>query len=290
MRMTAMRNPEGEASSQSDRRPVVLTIAGFDPSSGAGVTADLKVFAAFGLYGMTCVTALTVQSTQGVRAVEPVPATTIAATLQMLAEDVEIGGIKVGMLATAEICRVVGEFLESLPRMPVVVDPVFRSSSGRELLEAAGVSCLRDRLLASAGWITPNLEELSILTGEAVASREDVPPAAQRLRGQAEGLGNRDLHVLVTGGHLNRPDDYLLAPTGDGCWIPGELVETNATHGTGCALSSALLAGIVIGREPLAAATGAKEYVTTALREAYPVGHGKGPMNHLFAMDRLHRG
>src|SRR5271163_5364575 len=133
-----------EISSGAARRPVVLSIAGFDPSSGAGVTADLKVFAAHGLYGMACITALTVQSTQGVRRVEPVPASTVAATLEMLAEDVTFSGIKIGMLATAEICGVLGEFLDSKPEMPVVLDPVLRSTSGRELLEAAGIRVLSE--------------------------------------------------------------------------------------------------------------------------------------------------
>jgi hydroxymethylpyrimidine/phosphomethylpyrimidine kinase len=302
---------------------VVLTIAGFDPSSGAGVTADLKTFAAHGHYGTACITALTVQSTLGVGAVEAVSAATVAATLEMLAEDVAFAGIKIGMLATAEICAEVAEFLESLPGVPVVLDPVLRSSSGRELLEPEGVALLRKRLLARADWITPNLDELSALTGWPVAGREDVPAAAERLRREAADLGNSRLHVLATGGHLERPEDYLLTPMGDGIWISGERVETTSTHGTGCALSSALLCrlvsggssleqeseqcgvarvrevGFCSGRKPVwdcglrstnpacarDAAAGAKAYVTAALRAAYPVGGGRGPMHHLFRLD-----
>jgi len=267
------------------RRPVVLSIAGFDPSSGAGVTADLKVFAAFGFYGMSCITGLTVQSTLGVHAVEPIAASTVAASLQMLSEDVTFSGIKLGMLATAEICEVVADFLESVPDIPVVLDPVLRSSSGHELLEPAGVRVLVERLLPRVSWITPNLDELSILTGSAVAARDEVPAAAEKLRQIAGGLGNHRLSILVTGGHLDPPDDYLLTDFSEICWISGERVETEATHGTGCALSSALLCRTLAGDPAAEAASTSKGYVTAALRAAYPLGRGKGPMHHLFALE-----
>jgi hydroxymethylpyrimidine/phosphomethylpyrimidine kinase len=266
-------------------RRVTLAIAGFDPSSGAGVTADLKVFAAHGFFGMACISALTVQSTMGVRAVQPVSGKTFEATLAMLAEDVAFAGIKIGMLATEEICRVVTDFLDAHPQVPVVLDPVLRSSSGKELLEAGGIPCLRERLLRRVNWITPNLDELAMLTGKNVAGREDVPEAAEALMRFARQLGNSSLSILVTGGHLARPDDYLLTSGGDSEWIPGQLIETKATHGTGCALSSALLCRVVHGDSERSAARNAKEYVASAMRRAYPVGHGRGPMNHLFALD-----
>lgn len=264
------------------RRPVALTIAGFDPSSGAGVTADLKVFISHGICGMACVTGLTVQSTLGVRAVEPVTASTVAATLQMLAEDVEFSGIKVGMLATAEVANAVADFLDSVPGVPVVLDPVLRSSSGRELLEPEGVVVLRERLLGRIDWITPNREELEILIGRTISRSEEVPEAAERLRELARKTGNERLKVVVTGGDLSPPEDYLLSGENDSGWISGERIETNSTHGTGCAFSSALLCRLVTGDSPRGAAVRAKEYVTAALKAAYPVGRGKGPMNHLF--------
>ena len=175
----------------ASQRQIVLSIAGFDPSSGAGITADLKVFAAHGFYGMACITALTVQSTLGVRSVEPVSASTVVATLRVLAEDTTFCGIKVGMLATAEIGGAVGEFLDSIPGIPVVLDPVLRSSSGRELLETAGIRVLQGRLLARVDWITPNREELAVLTGATVANRQDVPFAAERLK---DGNSNAGQH------------------------------------------------------------------------------------------------
>ena len=272
------------SSNDQARRPVVLSIAGFDPSSGAGVTADLKVFAAQGLYGMACITALTVQSTRGVRAVEPATAATVADTLQMLAEDVDFSGIKLGMLATGEIAGIVNNFLGSLRGVPVVLDPVLRSSSGRELLDSTGLQVIRERLLARVDWITPNLGELSMLTETPVVRREEVPGAAEKLRELARERGNDRLNIVVTGGHLDSGEDYLLTGEGEALWISGERVDTNATHGTGCAFSSALLCRLVAGDAPAVAATAAKDYVTAALRAAYPVGRGKGPMNHLYKL------
>jgi len=265
--------------------PIVLSIAGFDPSSGAGITADLKVFSAHRLYGMSCITALTVQSTLGVREVEPVSSQLVAETLQTLTEDVTFAGIKIGMLATAEICEIVSAFLDRNPAVPVVLDPVLRSSSGRQLLESAGVRAIQETLLYRVNWITPNLAELGILTGESVEHKENIPRAADSLRRMARNLGNEGLNIVVTGGHLDRPDDYLLTCQGESSWIPGQRVETSATHGTGCAFSSSLLCRIVARDSPLAAVTSAKAYVAAALNSAYPIGRGNGPMHHLFGFD-----
>ena len=274
-----------ETAEETPRRPVVLSIAGFDPSSGAGATADLKVFAAHGLYGMACLTALTIQSTAGVRRVEAVSAHTVAETLTVLREDGPLDGVKVGMLATPQVAEAVADFLASDPKLLVVLDPVLRSTSGRDLLETGGIEVLRNRLLSRTNWITPNLEELGILTGTEVKSRSDIPAAAARLRRLAQEKGNPGLNVLVTGGHLAKPDDYLLTEAGEAVWITGERVETNATHVTGCALSSSLLCRLVLGDQAKPAAAHAKCYVANAMKEAYPVGAGKGPMNHLFALD-----
>jgi hydroxymethylpyrimidine/phosphomethylpyrimidine kinase len=272
-------------------RPIALTIAGFDPSSGAGITADLKTFSAFGIYGVACISALTVQSTLGVRAVEPLPANLVRETLQCLAEDVTLSGIKIGMLGSSLVAREVASFLAAqsgtIARERVVLDPVLHSSSGASLLDLDGVRVMREALLPRVGWITPNTVELAILTGaDSTAGgelrQEQVPAAAARLKEIAARQGNGDLNVLVTGGHLGRPDDFLLAASGEQSWLPGEKVVTNATHGTGCAFSSALLCGLISSLGSLEAAAGAKAYVTEALRSAYPVGKGKGPMNHLY--------
>lgn len=272
---------------KSNARPILLTIAGFDPSCGAGVTADLKVFAAHGCYGMACITALTVQSTQEVRSVGPVDAAVVRETLETLRQDVAFDGVKIGMMGTAPVVAAVAGFLRECGtvRERIVLDPVMTSSSGCGLLDTAGVTALRRDLLGVVGCITPNLEELASLTGIAVERSEGVPVAAMRLKEMARLVGNPDLAVLVTGGHLGRPDDYLLCPDGSSHWLPGEWVETTSTHGTGCAFSSALLCGLALGESLPAAVAKAKAYITQAMQTAYPIGKGHGPMNHLFEMD-----
>jgi hydroxymethylpyrimidine/phosphomethylpyrimidine kinase len=268
---------------------IALTIAGLDPSSGAGITADLKTFAAHDLYGICCATALTVQSTQGVKRTIAVEGGMVAETLGCLAEDMEIDGVKIGMLGTGDVANAVVEFLlhVKVPRSCVVLDPVLRSSSGAVLLDEAGLRVVQESLLGFIGWVTPNLDELSILAavGNSTATRETLPGAAHALREKARHFGNEELNVVVTGGHLERPDDYFLeAKRESGVWVGGERVETTSTHGTGCAFSSALLAQLLHGKVGVAAVSGAKQYVTEALRDAYPVGKGHGPMNHLYRL------
>jgi hydroxymethylpyrimidine/phosphomethylpyrimidine kinase len=261
----------------------VLTIAGFDPSSGAGVTADLMVFAAHGLFGTSCITGLTVQSTMGVRSSTPVAAEIVHATLDCLQSDLPLAGIKIGMLATAENVAMVADFLEMLRdekrRAPVVLDPVLRSSSGKDLLDDEGVAVLRERLLPVVDWVTPNLEELGVLTGLAVKGREDMLDAARVLQAMGE-----ELNVVVTGGHLDPPDDLLLTVAGDSVWLPGKKVVSVSTHGTGCAYSSALLSRLVLGDSAKDAAARAKLYVAEAIKTAEEIGHGKGPVNHLWPL------
>lgn len=263
-----------------------LTIAGFDPSSGAGITADLKTFAAYGIYGVAAITALTVQSTQGVREIDPVRPSLLRKTLECLAWDVELGGVKLGMLASVGVVAEAEHFLRTQPdlRNRAVLDPVLRSSSGAPLLDAEGTALLRERLLGVVGWITPNLDELALLTGVEVRSRKQVEAAAKRLARQAANAGNPGLAIVVTGGHLDRPDDFLFLD-GQGSWLAGERIETPSTHGTGCAFSSALLAELVLRRTGHKAVEGAKRYVRGALRAAYPVGQGHGPLHHLFAYE-----
>lgn len=263
-------------------RPVVLTIAGFDPSSGAGITADLKVFAAYRLYGVAAITALTVQSTLGVRRTEPVDPVILEETLSCLADDGPIEGVKIGMLATAANVAAVAAFLRNsgIPRRRVVLDPVIRSSSGRELLDREGVDRLRGELLPLVGWVTPNVQELAALIARPVSGAGDVPRAVAALQSSCPGL-----NVIVTGGHLNPPNDFLRTEDGAEHWFAGEWIETSATHGTGCAFSSALLGALVEGKTEVAAVSAAKEYVGKAMRAAWKVGKGRGPLHHLFSLE-----
>lgn len=253
---------------------IVLTIAGLDPSSGAGLTADLKVFAAHGLYGVCCPTALTVQSTQGVFRSEAVPPDLIADTLSCLAEDVPLAGIKIGMLGSCGAVCAVADWLSAARfRGPVVVDPVLRSSSGRALLPDDALPALRERLLPLATVITPNQPEAAVLAGEQAAPET-----------LAEALLAQTPAVVLTGGHGPDPDtitDLLRTPVLERRYT-GPRVHTSATHGTGCAFSSALLAELVLEQTLVEAVGAAKQYVEQAMRAAYPVGQGRGPMHHLF--------
>jgi hydroxymethylpyrimidine/phosphomethylpyrimidine kinase len=275
----------------------VLTIAGFDPSSGAGVSADLMVFAAHGLLGTACITALTVQSIRGVRSTHATNRSIVEATLDCLAMDMPPTGVKIGMLCNADNVWLVCSLADKIKAIhagngddqavPFVLDPVLRSTSGRELLDAEGVTALRDQLLKRMDWVTPNVDELAILSGVKVERREDVPGASIALQGEVlRATGGHALGIFATGGHLDSPDDYLLLPSGDGVWLPGTRVETASTHGTGCALSSAFLSRLVVGEEPIEAAKAAKEYVAGALRSTLRQGSEGRAMNHLWPLSK----
>lgn len=263
--------------------PIVLSIAGYDPSAGAGVLADLKTFAALGVYGMACVTALTVQSTQGVRRVQAIHPGMMGETLACLSEDVSFAAIKVGMLGKGTIANVVAEWLESHSGLSVVLDPVIKSSHNNNLLDSIGIDLLRTRLLARVDWLTPNLEELALLTaGTTPSSRTETEDMGCRLIERAAVFGNHNLKLAITGGHLaGAPDDLLL--TTDICrWFPGERIETTSTHGTGCTFSSAIAAYIAHGDDAPTAMEKAKKFVAGALRFAYPIGRENGPLNHFW--------
>ncbi len=262
--------------------PVVWTIAGFDPSSGAGITADLKTISALDCYGVACITALTVQNTIGVRRVEPISPIMVMDTLQALLDDLPPTAIKIGMVATAEIASVVADFLLALPRLgcTVVLDPILRSSSGAELLDPAGIRLLRARLLPLATVVTPNRSEAELLTGLAGSDAEAMARALRRLGAAA---------AVVTGGDATGRDatgadatEDVLAYAAAGM----ELVETlsaprihsSATHGTGCAFSTAIACGLARGQNIPTAVTSAKAFVRRAIQCAPGLGHGKGPM------------
>jgi hydroxymethylpyrimidine/phosphomethylpyrimidine kinase len=261
---------------------IALAIAGFDPSSGAGMTADLQVFAAHGLYGISAITALTVQSTRGVRRVEPVDGELLRESLECLAGDLAIDGVKIGMLGTAEAVGVVAGWLREsgIPRERVVLDPVIRASSGAELLSAAGVERLGSELLPLVGWITPNLAEAGALVGEGVPGKDEVPGVAARVQtlgAGSQGPESAGLNVVVTGGHLESPDDFLFTAAGEGIWLPGRRVEArgfHGTHGTGCAFSSALLCRLMLGDGLAEAVSGAKAWVVGRLEGVGSPGWG----------------
>ena len=266
---------------QQGGKAVALTIAGFDPSSGAGVTADLQTFAAHGVFGCACPTAITVQSTLGVRRVESLRGTLITDILDALQDDLVITGVKIGMLGSPDVVEAVCEFLERrrVEGLLVVLDPVMRSSSGAELLRSEALALVRERLLPLITAATPNQRELFALLGEERDS-SDLGDASRRLADRYGGLG-----LVVTGGDELRPDDLVVRPGIAPAWLRGNRIDTQSTHGTGCAFSSALLCSMLSGHDLLEAARAAKAYVESALRLAPGIGRGRGPMNLLWTRD-----
>jgi hydroxymethylpyrimidine/phosphomethylpyrimidine kinase len=254
-------------------RAVVLSIAGYDPSSGAGVTADIKTIAAHACYGITCITAVTVQSTLGVKRVEPVEGSLITEILNELAGDLDVAAIKVGMLGSAEAARAVAAFLKRSQARNVVLDPILKSSSGATLLSQEGLQVLKERLLGTASVITPNLDEAAALTGLRVSNLEEMEEAARQL--QRAGARN----VIITGGQLDPPADLVKAHgNGRGGIVTGTRIVSGSTHGTGCAFSTALACNLALGRNLMDAAKAAKQYVETALKNAPRLGRGTGPV------------
>lgn len=263
--------------------PNVLSIAGVDPSGGAGILADIKTFSALGAYGAAVLTALTAQNTRRVSGVEVVSPAFVRAQLDTLFEDVRIDAIKVGMLANAQVAGAVADRLER-SRLPIIVDPVMVAKSGDRLLDASAIETLRRRVLPLAALITPNLPEAGVLLGRpAPTSLDEMRQAAVALA----ALGPRQ--VLVKGGHLGgseSPDVWF-----DGqhsVELAGPRVSTQNTHGTGCTLSAAITALIPQRPSMGSALRDAKSYVTLALRasEGLDVGGGHGPLHHFHALWR----
>ena len=266
--------------------PVVLTIAGFDPGSGAGVTADIKTIAAHGCYGVACITALTVQSTAGVRRVEMVDSGLVAETLAELAADVEVAAVHIGMLGSVKIVRTVADFLAEQKPPNIVLDPILKSSSGADLLDAAGARWLAEKLIPLATVVTPNIDEASALTGLPVTDPEEMQAAARKLHEMGASA------VVVTGGHLEKAID-LLSFTGNR-GIEQELfksarLRSNSTHGTGCAFATSIACHLAMGRGLPEAVLLAKAYVAAAISNAHPLGHGTGPVHHLYRMQQQRR-
>jgi hydroxymethylpyrimidine/phosphomethylpyrimidine kinase len=253
--------------------PIILSIAGFDPSSGAGITADVKTATAHGCYAVTCITALTVQSTAGVRRVEAVRGETVSETLAELANDVEIAAIRIGMLGSGAVARAVAAFLEQRKPKNVVLDPVLRSSSGAELMDAAALEVLKNRLLPLADVVTPNVEEAAALTSLTVTDLAGMRSAGEQLQEMGASA------VVIKGGHLREPVD-LLCYGGMNLEYPGRRIDSPSTHGTGCAFATALACRLALGTGLSEAVGLAKQYVMDAITSAVPIGHGNGPLNH----------
>ncbi len=261
--------------------PNVLSIAGSDPSGGAGIQADIKAISASGAYAMAALTALTAQNTRGVAGVRLVPPEFVAAQIETVFDDVRVDAVKIGMIATAEIAAAVAEVLARRRPPFVVLDPVMVAKGGAPLLDPAAVGAVRARLLPLADVVTPNLPEAAALSGGAEARTEaEMLAAAEALRAAGAKA------VLLKGGHLGGAEspDLLLGPEG-AVWLRGARIETRNTHGTGCSLSSALAAELALGRPLAEAARRAKAFVAAGIAAsgALSVGSGHGPIHHFHA-------
>ena len=256
--------------------PIVLVIAGFDPSGGAGIAADLKTISAHNLYGVAAMTALTVQSTKGVLSVHPIPSATLRAQLDALVADVKPVAIKIGMLANRGNAQVVAEFLDTHKFTNIVLDPVIKPSSGGiDLLDAGGVKFLTEELLKRANLVTPNIAEAALLSGLPIKDLAGMEAAARKIVERGAKA------VIVKGGHMEKPVDVLFDGT-EMFTFGGDQVKTLNTHGSGCTFASAIASQLATGRALREAVLLAKTYVQKAIEHGYAIGKGAGPLDHFY--------
>jgi len=253
----------------------LLTIAGSDSSGGAGIQADLKTFAAHGVFGMSVITAVTAQNTCGVTLVQDMSPEMITAQIEAVFSDIRVDAVKIGMVSRSESIHAVAEALKKWKPAIIVVDPVMISKSGYPLLQPSACSALIHELLPLATLLTPNLPEAEAICGFSIHSEQDMEKAAEKIL--ASGVSA----VLVKGGHLegSRADDYLYDGI-QGMWLPGIRIKTEHTHGTGCTLSSALAANLAKGMPLEQAVKKGKEYVTRGIEYGIALGSGHGPTHH----------
>lgn len=250
------------------KKPVAMSIAGLDPSGGAGLIADIKTFLANGIYGMGAVTCVTAQNTVKVSSVNPVQPSVLEDEILTAASDIKPDALKIGMIGNADLIKTVRSCLSEIS-VPVVLDPVMISSSGTPLLEKDAVSEL-EKLISEVNLLTPNFPEAKFLSD----SDSDDPAELARIIGEKYGTS-----VLVKGGHLSSPDDFLYH-NGSIKKYPGLHIENPNTHGTGCTLSSAIAANLAKGYDLPDSVRLAKEYVTTIISAGLDLGQGSGPMDH----------
>jgi hydroxymethylpyrimidine/phosphomethylpyrimidine kinase len=257
-----------------------LTIAGSDSSAGAGIQADLKTFAAHGVYGTSAITAVTAQNTMGVLAVAPLAADLVTAQIEAVASDIGVHAAKTGMLANAAIVEAVAAAADDLEIPFLVVDPVIVSSSGDPLLDDEGLAAMKAQLFRRAHVVTPNVPEAEVLSGVTIRTEEDRREAARRI------LALGSVYVVITGGHFAA--DRIVDLVYDGEVFTDYATDRVAgrhTHGTGCTFSAALAAHLALGRSLHEAIPLAQQFVAGAIRHAPGLGRGAGPMNHFWRLD-----
>ncbi|OHE55483.1 MAG: bifunctional hydroxymethylpyrimidine kinase/phosphomethylpyrimidine kinase [Thermodesulfovibrio sp. RBG_19FT_COMBO_42_12] len=252
-------------------KKIALTIAGSDPTGGAGLQADLKVFRAFEIHGLSVVSAITAQNTEGVDYIYPVDIYSIEKQLRTLLSDIRPDATKIGMLYSRWAVEIVAEILKEYPLSNLVIDPVTVSSSGMRLVDDGTLDAIRKKLFSFSKMITPNIYEASVLTGITIENKNDLKNAAKALK----DMGNET--VVITGGHLKETalDLYY-----DGEFHDIESIKVKGEyHGTGCAFSASVTALLALGRSPLESARRAKEFINNSIRKAYHPGRGMGLLN-----------
>jgi hydroxymethylpyrimidine/phosphomethylpyrimidine kinase len=265
-----------------ERVPRAMTIAGSDSGAGAGIQADLKTFAAHGVYGTSVITAVTAQNTSEVLAIAEVPEEVIAHQIDGVLDDIGADAIKTGMLSSASIIEVVADRIEAWGVTNLVIDPVMVAKSGDALLQPDAVRTLARRLLPLALMVTPNLPEAETLSGIHITGDESEEDAARKIA----GLGAR--YVVIKGGHRNSADATDLIFDGTSFQrISSARIATRNTHGTGCTFSAAIAANLALGCGPVQAIIRAKEYLSMAIQESYAIGSGHSPVNHFHALPAL---
>lgn len=253
--------------------PVALTIAGSDPSGGAGIQADLKTFHQFNVYGEAAITLITVQNTRGVERIEYLPADLVTAQVRAVIDDIPPAAAKTGALGTRQTIDALADLAAQF-RFPLVVDPVLRSKNGAPLLSPDAIETLKARLLPRAFLLVPNLQEAAMLTGLDVHDLPTMRAAAEQLAAQGPRA------VLVKGGHLTEDATDVLFYQNEWLELWGPRIDTRHTHGTGCTYSAAITALLALGHDLPSAVTKAKGYITEAICSSPALGTGAGPVNH----------
>jgi len=256
--------------------PCVMTIAGSDSGGGAGIQADLKTFAAFGVYGTSVLTAVTAQNTKEVNSVATIPVDVISSQFDTVISDIRVDVVKTGMLSSSPIVEMVAKKLKSSSIGFIVVDPVMVAASGARLLVDEAVEIMRRELIPLATVVTPNVPEATTLTGIEIETRDEMEEAARIIH----GMGAKN--VVIKGGHM-KTDDYSVDLLFDGTKFSGyqaERINTKNIHGTGCTFASAIASGLSQGYSVNKSVSEAKSYVHKAILDAFPIGHGSGPLNH----------
>ena len=256
-----------------------LTIAGSDSSGGAGIQADIKTMTVHRVYAMSAITALTAQNTTGVRAIQEATPDFLKQQLDAVFEDIYPDAVKIGMVSSGELIRVIADRLRFYDAKNVIVDPVMVASAGSSLMRQDAVETLTIELLPLATLVTPNIPEAQVLAGMEIRSKADMVTAAKR-------IGDRySCAVLLKGGHSVNDANDLLYAKGKLIWFEGRRIDNPNTHGTGCTLSSAIAANLALGFSLTESVQRAKDYISGALAAMLDLGQGSGPMHHAFALE-----